>query len=404
MKVLHVTPSVPKVRGGTTEAVLGLVKALRENSIDAEIATTNDNGDSLLDVPLQKRIEYEQVPVWFFHRFSPTVKSLREFAFSRQLTEWLWQNISNYDLLHVHALFSYPSTVAMAIARIKQIPYILTPHGLLCEWSLQQSSRKKQIYLRLIESANLNSSKAIHFTSQQEQQEVSLLGIVTPGFVLPFGLSLPTLIPGARERLRHYFNLPADELVILFMSRLHEKKGLDYLIQALSKLTHHRFTFILAGSGSPEYETQVESLLVSTRLCDRTHLVGFVEGEIKNLLLQGSDLFALTSYSENFGVVILEAMAAGLPVFVTPGVALASVVQQQGVGFVVEQDIHSIASAIENYLIYPQNAKIVGDRARQFILENYTWDKIACQMEQVYLDILQKESSRASTNSVSICT
>ena len=390
MKILHVIPSVSQVRGGTSQAVLDMVKALRANNVDAEIATTNDNGSGLLDVPLQKRIEYQQVPVWFFSRFSPNVGSVREYAFSMQLTTWLWNNISKYDILHIHAIFSYPSTIAMAIARLKNVPYTVLPHGLLCTWSLQQSTRKKQIYLRLIERANLNNSQAIHFTSQQEQQE-SQLGLGVPSCVLPLGLSLPTPLLDARFRLRQRFHIPADEPVILFLSGLHPKKGLDYLIPSLSKLSHHRFSFILAGSGTPEYEAEINSLLISSGLRDRTHVVGFVQGEEKDLLIQGSDLFVLTSHSENFGVAVLEALAVRTTVLLTPGVALASIVKQYQLGYVTELDVLAIANTLEDYLSDPQAAKQMGDRARQLVLEKYTWRQIACEMQNIYADILQRK-------------
>ncbi|MEH2163373.1 MAG: glycosyltransferase [Nostoc sp.] len=388
MKVLHVIPSVPPVRGGPSLVVLDMVKALRANNVDVEIATTNDNGDYLLDVPLKKLIEYKQVPIWFFSRFSPTVKVVREYAFSWQLTAWLWDNISQYDILHIHAIFSYTSTIAMAIARIQNIPYIVIPHGLLSKWSLQQSTWKKQIYMRLIEQANLNHSQAIHLTSQLEKQEVAQLGLSTPSFVLPHGLSHPPQILDAHSLLRQHLNLPPDEPLILFLSRLHPKKGLDYLIPALGKLTHHRFTFAIAGSGSQEYEAEIESALVSNGIRDRTHFAGFVAGETKNLFIQGSDLFALTSHAENFGLAVLEALAVGVPVLVTPGVALASIVQEHQLGYVPELDVLAIAKAIEEHLTHPQEAKDMGDRARQMIREQYTWDKVAAKMVEIYQHII----------------
>ncbi|CAN1210580.1 glycosyltransferase [Tumidithrix helvetica PCC 7403] len=406
MKILHVIPSVAAVRGGPSQAVLEMVKALNvlgdasedERKVTAavgriryEIATTNDNGKDLLNVSLEDWTEYAGVPIRFFPRFSPSVHGIREFAFSSSFTAWLWQHVTDYDLLHIHAIFSYPSTIAMAIARMKGVPYINRPLGQLCAWSLQQSRFKKQIYLSAIERSNLKHCRALHLTSLQEQQEVSALGLSLPSFILPHGISIPPPLIVARSQLRQLLGISADTPIILFMSRLHAKKGLNYLIPALGKcmnLTEYPFWFILAGQGDPAYEAEVKDLLREHGLDRCTHWAGFVTGDRKQLFLQGSDLFALTSHSENFGIVVLEAMAAGLPILTTPGVALAAEVEQYQLGIVSALDIDGIATAIADFLEQPQAFKQMGDRASQLVASQYSWDTIATKLAEVYSRIL----------------
>jgi glycosyltransferase involved in cell wall biosynthesis len=397
LRVLHVIPSVATVRGGPSQAVIEMVRTLCARGVEATIATTNDNGADLLNVPLFKLVDYQGVPVRFFPRFSPQglpgTAAVREFAFSYALTQWLWNNIKEYDLLHIHAIFSYPSTVAMAIARNRGIPYLVRPLGQLCEWSLQQSAFKKQLYLKLIEQTNLNHSQGLHFTSEQEEKEATKLQLGCPSFVIPHGLDFLPVLNNARQRLRAQFCLPANERIILFLSRIHPKKGLDYLIAALSNLMHYPFTFILAGSGDPAYEAEVQVLLKLSGLDIRTILPGFVRGETKALLLQGADLYALTSHSENFGVAVLEALAAGLPAIVTPGVALADEIRHHQLGYVSELDKDAIASTLAGYLENSEAAIHMGKQAQQFTLENYTWKRNADNLIKVYGAIFNQRPS-----------
>ena len=171
LKVLHVIPSIAPCRGGPSKAVIQMVSSLRTNGIDAEIATTNDNGTDELDVELNARIDYLGVPVRFFKRFSPPINAIREFAYSRSFTAWLSRNINNYDVVHIHAVFSYCSSYAMYLARRKRIPYVVRPIGQLQHWSLAQSKAKKEWYLRVIERANLEAAPVVQFTAENEQLE-----------------------------------------------------------------------------------------------------------------------------------------------------------------------------------------------------------------------------------------
>ena len=390
MRVLHVIPSLSPLRGGPTHAALAMVLALREMAMDAEIASTNDHGAGVLDVPLGQRIEYQDVPVWFFGRFSPPIPTLREFIYSRGLSAWLCRHIDDYDLLHIHAIFCYPATAAMWMARKRQKPYISRPLGQLDAWALQQSAVRKKLYWTLIEKRNLQEASAIHFTAERERTEATRLGLNAPSVVIPHGVDIPANISNARARLRDQLGLPYDEPIILFLSRVHPKKGLDYLIPALGKLKGRRFSFILAGTGDPSYEAEVARFLRLAEIEDRTKRVGFVEGEFKQLLLQGSDLFVLTSHSENFGIAVIEALAADLPVLITPSVALADTVSSAGFGYVVKLDATHIAEAIDAHLRKADRLEGSPARTADYVAAHYSWSSVAQKLRALYEKVCSK--------------
>lgn len=391
MKVLHVIPSLSQLRGGASRAVLDMVFSLQEAGIEAIIATTDDHGpDNTLSVPLEKRVLYEEVPAYFFSTLSVDNAALQKFKFSQSLTKWLWQNVKKYDLVHVHGLFSYPSTIAMLIARLKRVPYVMTPHGLLCEWSLQQAAHKKQLFMSLIERTNLAHSQSLHLTSVKEQEEVARLNLLAQSFVLPLGLEIPVTIPEASAKLRALLNINDCAPIILFLGRFHYKKGLDYLIPALGQLKQTMpFHFVLAGSGTPEYDLEIDCFLTAANIQERTYRPGFVEGEQKDIILQGADLFALTSHSENFGISVLEALASGTPTLLTPGVALADVVEDKQLGYISALDTQAIYTALVSALKDPQNNAAIGQRAQLFVQEHYSWRKIADQLTETYAHTLE---------------
>ena len=382
------------VRGGPSQAVLEAVGALRRLGVDAEIATTNDDGPEVLDVPIGILTCWQGAPVHFFRRFSPTVRPVREFAFSVGLTTWLWKHIQDYDLMHVHALFSYSSSAAMLVARAKRVPFLNRPSGLLCRWSLQQSPVRKRAFLRLFDRANLNASAALEYTADQEKEESRDVGLRAPAVVLPYGLHLPLEIADARARLRRQLQLAPDEPIVLFMSRLHVKKGLDTLIEALEKLASRRFTLVVAGRGAPDYELAVRTRACAGPLRDRTHFLGFVQGEFKQLLLQGADLFALPSFSESFAIVVMEAIAAGTPVVTTPGVPLAVLIEKFDLGWVAPPNPGLVASALDEALSSlkdPDAGDLRRARSRSLAERNFSWETIARRLTALYEAVLTRK-------------
>lgn len=388
MRVLHVIPSVSPALGGPTQVVLNLVKALRECGVDAEIATTNDNGFQLLDVPLNQRIEYEQVPVWFLPRFSPPMK---EFIFSPALTRWLWQHLRDYDIIETHYLFSYASTCAGAIARLQGVPYVVRTIGQLTSWALAQNWLKKRIYTFLIERHNLNRAAVIHCTSAGEVEDVSNFGIQTSSINLPLGVNQPIHCPEAKQKLHDVYGISIATPVVLFLSRLHPKKRPDLLLQALSQLAaqNYDFHFILAGSGESDYLSYLKNLVSSLGLQERTSIPGFVIGGDKDLLLQAADIFVLPSFSENFGVAVAEAMAVGLPVIITPDVQISPEIAAESAGLVVAGEVGSVATAIAQLINSPDLRRELGDNGKRLVSRRYTWSAIAQNLTSVYTTIIK---------------
>lgn len=394
MRVLHVIPSVSPHRGGPSRVAINLVKHLREQGVDAEIATTNDDGsgsEAPLDVPVNQRSEYEGVPVWFFPLSNSSRQNVslgrdKGFLFSAPFTQWLWQNIRSYDVLDNHYLFSYASTCAGAIARWQKVPYTVRTMGQLAPWALAQSRRKKQLYAFLLERHNLNRANAIHCTSSGEVTDVRNFGVTAPTLTLPLGVEFPQPLPEAKQKLRARYQLPAEVPLILFLSRLHYKKRPDLLLEALHQLSSQtsHFHLLLAGSGEPDYLDTLKNLVSSLGLSEKTTFTGFVAGSDKDLVLQGSDLFVLPSFSENFGIAVAEAMAAGLPVIITPEVQIAPDIAQAKAGLVVEGTVSAFAEAIALLLNSKSDRQQLGHNGVQYAQQYYTWSAIAAQLANAY--------------------
>jgi glycosyltransferase involved in cell wall biosynthesis len=304
----------------------------------------------------------------------------------------LWRHVQRYDLLDNHYLFSFPQTAASMIARWQGVPYTVRAMGQLTAWSLQQSRLKKQLYSVLIERRSLNGAAAIHCTSAQEAADVARFGVSAPTLTLPLGVRPPQPIPQAPQQLRQRYGIAAEVPIVLFLSRLHYKKQPDVLIEALGALRDcgHPAHLLLVGSGEPDYVATLQQQVAALGLADEVTFAGFVSGWDKDLVLQGADLFALPSQSENFGIAIAEAMAAALPVVVTPGVQIATEIAAAEAGEVVAGTASALTEAIAGVLADREHRRKLGQNGRALVERRYSWDAIAGQLAQAYADIVNR--------------
>ena len=383
MQILQIVPSVSLVYGGPSQMVLGLSQALANQGVDVTLITTNSNGDAgqpPLEVPLEQPLEQDGYHIVYF-RCSP----FRRYKFSLGLLRWLATHAQEYDIAHIHALFSPVSTAAATVARMKGLPYLLRPLGTLDPADLRKKRQLKQLYGTFLERPNLAGAAGVHFTSEQEAKISERFGVPTRDVVIPLGVQFPQLPPPGKARQQLEIN--DGQPLILFMSRIDPKKGLDLLIPALETLVEKLdFYFVLAGANpqDPEYEQSIQAQIQASRLAQRTTIAGFVEGDLKLGLLQDADLFVLPSYYENFGIAVAEAMAVGTPVVISDQVHIWQEVKNYGAGWVTTCEKETLTQVLHQALLDAQARRERGENARQLVQEKYSWSAIAKTMIEVY--------------------
>lgn len=364
MRLLHVVPTYfPATRyGGPIFAVHGLCRALARRGHDVHVFTTNVDGGGVSDVPLDGPVDLDGVQVHYF------ASELRRLYVSRSMRRALARDAGAFDLVHLHSVFLWPTWAAARAARNAGVPYIVSPRGMLVpELIERKSSLAKRAWIALIERRNLANAAAIHFTARREWDDAARLGVPLPSpFIVPNGVDLPP--PAHEER---------DERLLLFLGRVNWKKGLDRLVDAM-RLVDARL--VVAGPDDDGYTATLRA-----RADDRVEFRGPVAGAEKDALLRRAAALVLPSISENFGNVVLEAMASATPVIVTPAVGLADDVRASGAGIVSEPDPPSLAAAIETLLGDPSLRAEMGRRGRALAEERFTWERVAAAMDAAYV-------------------
>lgn len=376
MKVLHVIPAIASCYGGPSKVVLDTCRALRGVGVDAEIATTNADGEGNIAIPKESPTLVEDVPVYFFERQYPW-----RYKFSWDLTKWLKANATRYDLLHIHAVFSYSTSAAAFYARKYSVPYVVLPHGMLAPWPVRKNWLLKKIYLKAIEQKNLERAAAVHFTAEEELQMSVIRG--ASNFVLPCIVDFTLNHNGVRPALN------SSRLQILFLSRIDPKKGIDILIDALRILDREGrdFDLVLAGSGDQKYEERVKSMIKSAGLSTKTKITGFVEGDEKTNLFETSDIFVLPSHHENFGIAVVEAMAAGIPVVISDRVNIHNDIREANAGVVIPATVDDLTSALRQLMESPELRQKIGSNGLRLVEERYSSIETVNELAQVYSDI-----------------
>jgi glycosyltransferase involved in cell wall biosynthesis len=388
MRILHVIASLAPRYGGPSKACLELCQELARRGEQVAIYTTNIDGDGELDVPLGLPVCRGGVEIQYF-----PVQSPRYYKFSLPLARALRTAIPQYDLVHIHSLYLFPSTVAAHYCRHYGIPYLIRPHGTLDPYMYGRHRTRKWIYERLFEWRNLNHAAAIHFTTAEEQELTRSLGLKAPGLVVPLGVNLQDYAdapPAGNFRAVHPET--HGQKLILFLGRLSFKKGLYLLAKAFGEVGRKRddLRLVVAGPDDEGCGVQVRRWLEAEGVLEKSTFPGMLLGSEKLAAFRDADMFVLPSYTENFGIAVVEAMACRLPVVISNRVNIWREVGDANAGLVVNCDVQEVGQALFTLLEAPGLGREMGKQGRQLVEARFTWEAVGEQMIQVYEQILTK--------------
>lgn len=340
--------------------------------VDVTVATTDADGQGAVDMPIGREVEVRGVRVRYFRRW-PRIS----FAPSAALVAFLKREIRSFDVVHVTAAFAFPSTAGCRLAQRAGVPYVASPRGSCRVWALGHKRIKKAPYWALVERSNLSRAAAIHATSDEERNDLLRLVPRARVEVIPNGVELPG---GASPEPR----APAR---VVFLGRLHPVKALDQLLPALSLVTKEvpELEAVLAGPDDVGEWARLERLREQLSPKPRISYIGSVSGPAKDALLACATVLALPSHTENFGQVVVEALAQGTPVVASSHTPWR-VLEERGAGRWVSNEPERFAAALLDVLQSPDESAARSTAARALAAE-YSWDSVARRMAALYASV-----------------
>jgi glycosyltransferase involved in cell wall biosynthesis len=285
------------------------------------------------------------------------------------------------DLLHLHGLWSPMLAAGAGLARRAGVPYIVAPHGMLDPWSLGVRRRRKRFALNTYQGRVLAQAAAIHATSEAEADYVRRLDVTTaPIFMIPNTVEEPphVVAPAAAAPAAR-----SEPKVLLFLSRLHEKKGVGLLLEAWAALRPAQWQLKIVGSGAPAYELELRTLCAAKAIPNVT-FHAHAEGAEREALYAGASAFVLPSHTENFGIAIAEAMIRGLPVITTTGTPW-KIVASDRLGWYIEPTLVDLTRCLQElFRTDAQTLRDMGVRAREYVRRNLLLEAVQPQLLDMY--------------------
>ncbi|HEX9464298.1 MAG TPA: glycosyltransferase [Alphaproteobacteria bacterium] len=381
IRILHVIASIAARTGGPAKAAIDMARAVAARGHEVAIYTTDR------EMAAEERALYapadrlDGVELRVFPQHAPAVMGT-----SFPLARALKRAVPKADVVHVHSLYLFHTWAAARLCKRFGVPYLLRPHGTLDPFIWRRHRARKAVLEWLFQNRVLRDAAAIHYTADDEMRLAAPYIHGAPGVVVPNGLDLEQyadLPPRGGFRALH----PeiGNRRIVLFLSRLNFKKGLDVLIPAFARAAR-RFDdlhLVLAGPDDGE-RGAAEAAVAAEGIGARVTFAGMLDHRAKLACFRDAAMFVLPSYSENFGIAIVEALACGIPVAISDRVNIWREIEAAGAGLVAPPAVDPVARQIETLAADPGRAATMGERGPALVREKFAWSRIARELETVY--------------------
>ncbi|WDF68994.1 glycosyltransferase [Sphingobacterium oryzagri] len=375
MKILRVIPSMDPRHGGPNQGIRNSIPALQQLGVENEVVCMDDPSEPFL-----------QNVSFVIHAIG---KSKTGWAYNSTLSSWLKNYIADYDVVIVHGLWLYHSFLTIRIAgklKGKKPKIYVMPHGMLDPWFQKDKSRRfkslrNEIYWNLIEKHVVNNADGLFFTCEQE---LLLARETFKGYNPKKELNVGYGIQAPPEYMEKFVQTVAGNPYWLFLSRIHEKKGVDLLIGAYKQLKERNPDIpdlVIAGPLESSYAKNIVGMAGGD---NKIHFPGLLQGNDKWAAFYGAEVFILPSHQENFGIAVVEALACGVPVLISNQVNIWREIENGGGGIIAEDTLKGTYTAMEKWLNYSLAEK---NRfklsAREVFSENFSIGNAANKMTEI---------------------
>jgi glycosyltransferase involved in cell wall biosynthesis len=379
LRILHAISGINLENGGPPIALAGLAGAQARARLDVSIVATwtTDPCPHIVAALESKGIKVTHI--------GPARNPMSRHP---DLPRVLDDLLSRADVLHVHAVWEQIQHVACRSAERRHVPYVVRPCGMLDAWNMSNGWLKKRLYLALRMRKNLDRAAAIHFATDLERQSAARLGLRAPAIVEPLGLNVADFEnPPAPGTFKGKHPNLADKRLITFLGRLDRGKGLELLIPAFARIAPQfpdAHLVIVGPDSHSGYRATVEQMIRQHNVGQRTLLAGMLKGRDKLAALVDAYVLCQPSFHENFGIVVVEALACGTPVIVSDQVYLHPEISKAGVGAVTPMTVDAVAGALTAWLSDPPLRTGAAAKARPYALATFDWNQIAGHWTQHY--------------------